>query len=162
MQGSEDAIAALIERERAQIAGVRDDLYATARATEEYLRPDSSSLRSNGMERDQVSDMMAASEARTDTKLATAMGEIREEFAKLNGRFDTVNARLDAIPGRWELLIFFFGTAVTIIGVLIAVLAYGGDRYNAGASTAEIAKAAAREVVAEQARRPASQPPAAR
>lgn len=90
-----------------------------------------------------VDAKIAASEARGETKLVTAMGEVRAEFAKLN-------ARLDAAPTK----ITIWGAALTIIAVVLAALSFGSQMFGQGFSASQIADQAAAKAVAAATRKP--------
>lgn len=84
---------------------------------------------------DAVDAKIAASEARTDTKFAELRGDL--------GKFATTGAVWAAA-----------GTAIaTILGVLLAVMAFGGDRFDAGMS----AGGAVAPIVEQQKARDAAQ-----
>jgi hypothetical protein len=77
------------------------------------------------VERDQISDMIAASEARAETKLEKAMGEMRAEFVK-------INTRLDALPSTFTLVTWIVGTGLGIVAVILTVMALAGDNFSSG------------------------------
>lgn len=80
---------------------------------------------------DAIDAKIAAAEARTDTKFAELRGDLKD--------FATKNSVWAAT-----------GTAiVSILGVLLAVLAFGGDRFDAGVSVHEAVSSA----IAEQHKR---------
>ncbi|MBL8773347.1 MAG: hypothetical protein JNK30_18330 [Phenylobacterium sp.] len=90
---------------------------------------------------------IAAAEARAETSLAKAMGEMRAEFAALRGDIRELKAS-SASKGTVVLtgVTVFFGIA----GLLLAVLAYGGDRFGAGAAQRDMVRAAVQEVMAQR------------
>lgn len=104
---------------------------------------------------DAVDAKIAASEARSETKLEKAMGEVRVEFTALRGDIRELTAK-SASKGTVVItgISLFFGMA----GLLAAFLAYGGDQFGRGADVTTIARTAAREAIQEQAR---AQPPPA-
>lgn len=105
-----------------------------------------------GMDREQIADMIAASEARNETGLERAMGEVRAEFAKINGK-------LESLPGRWELLAFTVGTAIALFAAILAALSYGNDRFGVGAEASKtIDEAITRAVAAQAAKSPPADP----
>lgn len=111
---------------------------ATAHTADRRRPPDE-------MDRDQIKDMIEVSDARAETRLEKALGELRGDIRGLD-------AKVSALPGRWEILLFLVGTTIAIVGLIIAVLSFGGDRLSTGAELSTIAKAAAFEAVAESKR----------
>ncbi len=79
------------------------------------------------------------SEARTDTKFATLMGEMRTEFAKINTRLDSLER---SVTGIKPTIII---TGIALAGVIIAALTYGQAGFGLGVSTREIIKATVAE-----------------
>jgi hypothetical protein len=73
-----------------------------------------------------VDAKIAAAEARTDTKFA----ELRTDLAK---DFGALSTQLASKPGTGTLI----GTAVAIVGILLAALSYGGDRLAMGVGLAD-------------------------
>ena len=72
--------------------------------------------------------------------------------ASLRGDIRALDAKVSGLPGRWEIVLFLVATVVSIVGLTVAVLSFGGDRLSTGAELSTIAKAAAIEAVAESKR----------
>lgn len=89
---------------------------------------------------DVVDAKIAAAEARGATALATAMGEVRVEFAALRGDIREVKASM-ASKGTVVVtaISLFFGIA----GLLIAFLTFGGQWFGLGMDAGTVAQAAA-------------------
>jgi len=84
------------------------------------------------LERDQVADMIAASEAKISEGVVRAISDLRVEMASLNGR----------MLSKSSFYVTTVGTGLAILGVLIAVLAFGGDRFSQGMEVKAAADAA--------------------
>lgn len=89
------------------------------------------------MTREEIDAKIAASEARNATGLERAMGEVRTEFAALRGAIQTLDAKVSALPGRWELAAFIIGTAIALFAAILSVLAFGGDNFSVGRDVGE-------------------------
>ena len=89
------------------------------------------------MERDQVQDMLAASEARTETK-----------FAELRGDLRAIDAKLSHLPNTWTMVITMISVGVGVAGILLAALAFGSGMFGQGFSASAIAKDAASQALA--------------
>jgi hypothetical protein len=100
---------------------------------------------SGDMEREQIADMVAASEARNETKLATAMGEVRTEFANLRSDIRELGAKT---VGKTTLIVtaitLFFG----IVGVVVSLLTFGSQWFGLGLDTSQAAQAGAERALA--------------
>lgn len=83
------------------------------------------------MERDQVADMITASEAKVSEGVVRAISDLRVEMASMNGR----------MLSKASFYVTTAGTGLAILGVLIAVLAFGGDRFSQGMEVATVAQA---------------------
>ncbi len=68
---------------------------------------------------------MGMDPAIVDAKIEAAEARVDTEFAKLRGE-------LDKLPGTWTLVTTVIGSAVTLFLAIIAVLAFGGDRFDGG------------------------------
>lgn len=100
------------------------------------------------MTREEIDAKIAASEARGETGLERAMGEMRSAFARIDGRFDTIDAKISHLPTTWAMLTMLIATGLAIIGVTIAVMAYGGQWFSNGLGAQAIATAAAQQALA--------------
>lgn len=85
-------------------------------------------------------------EARTETKLADALGQMRVGLAEIGGRIDAVGARLDGVERATSgLKATVIGTGIGVVAVVIAVLTYGQTWFGIGISTRDVVKAAVSE-----------------
>lgn len=62
-----------------------------------------------------------------DARDAQNLAEMKSEFEKLRGD-------IAKLPTTWTMI----GTAASIVGILLAALAFGGTRFSAGISLADI------------------------
>ena len=67
-----------------------------------------------------------------DAKLETARAERREDMARIEGQLGVLMAEVTSRPTTGTVLFATFTSAITIIGIVVAVLAYGGDRFDGG------------------------------
>lgn len=74
---------------------------------------------SGGM--DIIDAKIAAAEARTDTKFAEVLGELK-----------AMRSDMSHMPSTWAMVGTMGGFAVVIVTVILAVMAYGGDRFDGG------------------------------
>jgi hypothetical protein len=83
------------------------------------------------------------------------MGELRSDIRELS-------AKVSGLPSRWEILIFLVGSVVSVVGLMLAILSYSGDRFGEGAQMSAVADAAAvKAVAAYSAQHPSVPPPSA-
>lgn len=110
---------------------------------------------STSMEEGLVDAKIAAAEARTDAKFATMQGDVRTGFAELAGKMDLILARIDGSnretaslreeiketkaavrsennSTRITMIVTAFGSVLAILGILAAMLAFGGDQLGRG------------------------------
>jgi len=80
--------------------------------------------------------MVAASEARTEAKLVTALSEFRVSLAELRGDLREMKASL---AGKGTVIV----TGIAVAGVLLAALALGSQWFGLGVDSSAIADAAA-------------------
>lgn len=84
------------------------------------------------MDRKQVDDIVALSEAKTDVKLERLLGEMRSEFArlrgdmsasgaKLSGEISSVSAKLSSLPTTFQMVSWMIGVGIAITGLALAV-----------------------------------------
>lgn len=85
------------------------------------------------MTREEIDAKIAASEARTETGLERAIGEVRAEFTALRGDIRELKA---SSAGKGTVIITGVTSVITILlglaSLLYAMLAYGGDRFDSG------------------------------
>lgn len=92
-------------------------------------------------------------EARTDTKFAQVLGEMRAGFAAIDGRFAAIDGRFAAIDARLTgveratsgLKATIVGTGVAVVAVMIGILTYGHAWFGIGVSTRDIVRATVTE-----------------
>lgn len=99
------------------------------------------------MERDQVSDMIAASEARTEARFERMLAEVKVGFADLRGEMEIREAKIATLPTTWVLLGTVFAGALTVVALLIAALALGNDMFSRGFDAHVVAREAAAEAI---------------
>jgi hypothetical protein len=97
------------------------------------------------MSREEVDAKIEASEARTDTKFAQLMGEMKAGFARMDERMGAIERSTAGIKAT------VIVTGIAIVGLVVAVMAYGSDRIGLGASISDIAANAARQTVRDMA-----------
>ena len=54
--------------------------------------------------------------------------------AQNDAQFAKIMAKLDQVPTRWEQMKWVIGSTITIVTVIVAVLAFGGDSFQSGAA----------------------------
>lgn len=91
------------------------------------------------MEREQVQDMIAVSEARTDTK-----------FARLEGKLDLVlsevaAARASASGTKTTIIVTGLATVVALAALLLSVITYGDAIFSRGMSVRDLVRSVAEE-----------------
>ncbi len=85
----------------------------------------------------EVDAKIAASEARTGEKFAALRGDFRADFESMRGEIKAVAASTSGLKTT------VIGTGIAVVAIVIAVLAYGGDRFGAGADISGIIERAA-------------------
>ena len=81
--------------------------------------------------------MLTASEARVSEGVVRAIGDLRVEMAAMNGR----------MLSKSSFFITTVGTGLSVLGIIIAVLAFGGDRFGGGMDASAIAEQAAQSAL---------------
>lgn len=99
------------------------------------------------MERDQVSDMLAASEARSEARLERVLSEVKLGFADLRREMEVREAKIAMLPTTWVLLGTVFAGALTVVALIIAALALGNDMFGRGFDAHAVAREAAAEAM---------------
>lgn len=90
---------------------------------------------------------IAAAEARTDTKFAEMRGDfadLRGSFSDMRGDFTTLRAEFATLRADlkgYATKSTVWQAAATIIAVVLAAIAFGGDRFDAGIGMADIHQA---------------------
>ena len=79
--------------------------------------------------------------------------------AQNDARFAEILARLDRMPSNWSMAGMIAAATATIFGGLLAVLAFGGDRFDGGvqAASASIRQAIEASIEAEDAKKTAEE-----
>lgn len=106
-------VVPLLNEVERRLANIADQMPA-----QENLKHGGGSGTSDNM--DTVDAKIAAAEARTDTKFAELRGDLKD--------FATAKEMRNAV----------WGAAATIIAVLLAAMAFGGDRFDAGIGMADV------------------------
>jgi hypothetical protein len=150
----------------------------TAGATSDAdpIAPDRTRAHSAGMSESEEHLRIQLSEARTDTKFAQLLGEMRAGFAGVNARFDGVDARFDGVDARFSgvegrfagvdghvaglearmaaieratsgIKTTVIGTGVAVVAVMVGILAYGQTWFGIGVDTRDIIRATVSEYV---------------
>lgn len=104
-----------------------------------------------GLDREQIADMIAASEAQSETKLERVLGEFRTAVATFTGDLQKLDTKVDGLPTLWALIGTAVGAVVSAATIIVAIMAWNGDSFERGVAANEIATAAANRAVAEQA-----------
>jgi hypothetical protein len=102
----------------------------------------------------------------SDLRFAQVLGGIETMKAELGGKLDTLGARVDGLHHRLSLVegyaagmkFWVIGTGVAVLGLTVAIPAFGNDRLSLGAELSTIAEEAARRAV--ESMLPASPPEA--
>lgn len=98
--------------------------------------------------RDEIDAKLALVDARTDTKFAETLGEMRAGFAELRGDLKALDAKVSALPSKFTFVSTVLGTGIAIAAIVLAVLAFGGQMFGQGFSADAIASKAAMDAVA--------------
>lgn len=83
--------------------------------------------------REEIDAKLSATEARIETTMARMDARIDSMAAKLDSAMALIDARLAHLPSTWQLIITVLGGVVASAGLSIAVLTYGGDKFDSGA-----------------------------
>lgn len=100
------------------------------------LPNDNASTTSKPMSDELTDAKIAAAEARTDAKFAELRGDFSREFTE-------IKTTLTHMPSTLTIWGASFTVAVSVIGILLAVIAFGGDRFDAGLGMADVRQAQA-------------------
>jgi hypothetical protein len=112
------------------------------------LPPESSVVISAGMTPGEIDAKIAASEARTGERFAQLRGDFFREFEALRGDLKEVRASLVPLAGLKSTVVVTGVTSVlAMAAIVIGILAYGGDRFGAGADIGGIIDKAATRAV---------------
>lgn len=76
--------------------------------------------------KDYIDRSMDAVRAQNDARFAEVLSEIRD-----------IRGLISSKPSTWQLVATVFAGAATILGVALAALSYGGDRFDGGVNLAD-------------------------
>lgn len=86
--------------------------------------------------------------ARTDTKFAEMLGEMRTGFASINGRLDHLEKTgVDVKATISNVKTTVIGTGIGVLALTLAALSYGQAWFGIGVSTRDVVKSAVTEYV---------------
>lgn len=135
MKGDFDAWLRDLERERAAERS-NPEAYLTFRNirldAEELLSDGPEVVTSMGMEREQVSDMIAATDAQAEARLERMLGEVKVGFAEIRGEIKAQEAKIAALPSKWTVYSATFGAAVALAAFVLGAMALAGDQFDTG------------------------------
>ncbi len=75
---------------------------------------------------------LEATEARIDASLQSVLAQVSASEARLQGSLDVVAARLEGLPKTGALIAAAATTGVTVVGLIVGILSWGGDRFDGG------------------------------
>ena len=105
--------------------------------------------------RPEIDAKLQAAEARGDTKLAEALGEVRTAFARLEGKFDNVNTRItDLQHSTGGTKGTILATGVAVVALIVGILTYGQGWFGIGVTTRDTIKSVVTEVIQQQHQQP--------
>lgn len=99
---------------------------------------------SDSPSREEIAARLEAMEARSDTKFAQFLGEMRTGFAVIDTRLNS----LERSTAGTKMTII--GTGIGAVAVIVAVLAYGQTWFGIGVSNRDTIKAIVTEVIQQQ------------
>jgi len=82
---------------------------------------------------DMMDAKIAAAEARVDTKFE----QLRGDLAGFSTRITSIQSAIDGKPGFWNMVGIIAGGIATALAIGLAVIAFGGDRFDAGMGLAD-------------------------
>lgn len=114
----------------------------------------------NPITREEIDTKLALSEARADTKFERALGEMRTAHERVMGAIGAVNERLSNLAThsevdratsslRWTIVGTGIGAVISAVTLMVAVLAWGGDRFSTGLEVHGVAEKAAEKAAQE-------------
>ena len=77
------------------------------------------------MDRKQVEDIVALSEAKSDVKFERMLGEMRVGFAELRGEIGAVGAKLNSMPTTFQMVSWMVSVGIAIAGLALAIFRLG-------------------------------------
>ena len=101
--------------------------------------------------RDEIAARLEAAEARSDTKVAQLLGEIKAGFASLDGKVDGLKDRIDGVERTTSgLKATVILTGLGAVALVVGVLAYGQTWFGIGVTTRDVVKSAVSEYLQQQ------------
>lgn len=104
------------------------------------LHPESTPATSTDMTREEM-----------DAKLQAAEARIEATEHRIDAALTRMEARISHLPSTWAMIGTTFTASVAIVGLILGVLAFGGDRFDGGVQLASTsAETAARAVLTSE------------
>lgn len=91
---------------------------------------------------DAINTQFEAISSTMDARFDAINSTMGAQFDAINSKMEGLQSALDSKPGTGTVLFSVFVTGLTISGLMLAVLAFGGDRFNGGMSAAQVAAGA--------------------
>ncbi|MDF1625635.1 MAG: hypothetical protein P1U84_05060 [Parvibaculaceae bacterium] len=82
--------------------------------------------------REEIDAKLAATEARIEASVSRMEGTLNAVVARLDARMDAIDARIGTLPTSGTMWAAAGTTIISILGVVLTVLAFGGDRFSSG------------------------------
>lgn len=121
---------------------------------ESASHPNQQEGKMSGVDRDQVADMIAASEARGSAQLERVLSEVRVGFAEIRGEIGSMQTKVSALPSTLTVFGAAFTAALTLAAIVLAALSFGNDMLSRGFSARDVASVAAEDALANAAKAP--------
>jgi hypothetical protein len=98
--------------------------------------------------RDYFDARIAQVTAETNTQFA----ELRADIEKLSGAVESGNDKIASVPKMWQLIVTIVAAAAGTLVILLGVMSFSGDRFDAGMtmSTTSIENALSARTIAEE------------
>lgn len=104
------------------------------------------------MDREQVGDMISASEARTEARFERGLGEIRTLMADVRGDLRAIDAKIGERATTLQVIGIVASGVVTAVTTILIILAYNGDTFSRGFDASDIAERAAERAISSHAK----------
>lgn len=136
---------------RARLAAAREALETAFKATAGIGKLEEG-LAMADVTREEIELMREADRARTDAKFAEMIGKIDVIGTRIEGKFDTMDARMSNIEAstrgtKTQIWLAFVGGLIAVAGVLFTIAQYGGQMVSVGFNASEIADRAAKSAI---------------
>lgn len=112
------------------------DLTGQSRSLEEFIAASKLNLKTGGGD-DTSGYMEPASKEYVDLKTALTSAQNDARFAEVLSEIRSLRGLVEGKPSTWQMVGAVFAGAATILGVILAALAYGGDRFDGGIGLAD-------------------------